>query len=60
MRPFLPSLGQEAKGLTNPPPLAEVDALIDLVCQYAWTASSNCHKVTSLSHVAFISKVTFH
>ena len=32
MRLFPPSLGQEAKGLTNPPPPTEVDTLIDLVC----------------------------
>ena len=39
MRLFPPSLGQKANGLTNPPPPIEVDALVDLVRQYAWTAS---------------------
>ena len=60
IRSFPPWLSQVAKGLTNPPPPAEVDALVDLVCQYAWTVVSNCHKVISLSHVASTSEVPFH
>ena len=58
MRPFSSSLGQEAKGLTNPPPLTEVDALVD--CKYAWIASSNCHKVTYLFQVVYDFEVLFH
>ena len=42
------SFGQVWEGLTNPPPLADVDALIDLFFKYSDTCFSNCHRVTSL------------
>ena len=62
MSPFL--LHHWVKRLTNPPSPTEVDAFVDLVYKYVWKASSNCHKVTSLSlslsQVAFDSEVLFH
>ena len=47
MSPFV--LHHWVKRLTNPPSPTEVDAFVDLVYKYVWKASSNCHKVTSLS-----------
>ena len=52
--------GHVWEGLTNPPPPAEVDALIDLFCRYSCTCFSNCHKVVSLSHVASEISFPFH
>ena len=51
------SFGHVWEGLKDPPPPANVDALVDLFLMYSCTCFSNCHKVTSFSHVT--SKISF-